>query len=169
MEQVAQWVRRLRRAWRVCLRELPALAWVSLAAYLALHAALGGPALTRAWAAGGHATPEQWTYHLLLERLGFPHHHGPGEAGGADWRAGDQGVARLLLGAAPNTTVFAGPAVPGAAPLLTLETAHVQDGCSLVPAPGRGAPFDLAAAPGLPAMRPAPPETPPRAGGAPAA
>lgn len=42
------------------------------------------PLTSGVWDRGGHATPEHWAYHLLLEQLGFPHHHGsdgPAEAG----------------------------------------------------------------------------------------
>ncbi len=162
-----QRLRRLKRSWRAFVRELPALASFTLVTYLALHAALGGPALSRAWTAGGHATPEQWTYHLLLERLGFPHHHGSPEAGTVDWRAGDARVAQLLLGAAPTTSVTSGPLAPGAVPLLTLETANAAATRPLLPALQGGTPLDLHQTLRPHAVQPAPPEIPPRTGGAP--
>jgi hypothetical protein len=35
----------------------------------------GGPLLDRAWARGGHGTPEQWAYHMLMMSLGLVDHH----------------------------------------------------------------------------------------------
>jgi len=102
---------------------LPAMCSLALAAYLALHAAVGGPALARAWAAGGHATPQQWTYHTVLERLGFSHHHAL--AGGG--MAPNPRVAALLaVEQAPIVLAASAGATP-----LTLDTAHVASSPSL--------------------------------------
>ena len=48
------------------------------------------------WAHGGHATPEQWAYHLLLVRLGIPHHHDFDAETQAEGRDVPTSVASLL-------------------------------------------------------------------------
>ncbi len=46
-----------------------------LVLYLACYLACAGTISNELWSRGGHATPEQWSYHLLLVRLGIHHHH----------------------------------------------------------------------------------------------
>lgn len=48
------------------------------ALYLALYLVAANPLTQQVWLRGGHATPEQWAYHTLLERMGIVHHHGAG-------------------------------------------------------------------------------------------
>ncbi len=44
---------------------------------LAVMLPLGATASGRIWRGGGHATPQQWTAHLLLEQNGILDHHHP--------------------------------------------------------------------------------------------
>ena len=44
---------------------------------LAVMLPLGATATGRIWRGGGHATPQQWTAHLLLEQHGILDHHHP--------------------------------------------------------------------------------------------
>lgn len=53
-----------------------ALCRLGLSCYLVLYLVAAGPLTTMAWRHGAHVTPEQWAYHLLMTRLGIPHHHG---------------------------------------------------------------------------------------------
>jgi hypothetical protein len=55
------------------------MARVGLALYLALYLIAVGPVSGYVWARGGHATPEHWLYHMVLEQLGVADHHGPVE------------------------------------------------------------------------------------------
>jgi hypothetical protein len=43
--------------------------------YLAVMLPLGATASGRIWRGGGHATPQQWTAHLLLVERGILDHH----------------------------------------------------------------------------------------------
>ncbi len=55
--------------------EIVALAQFAVIAYLAAYLMSAGPVLRAIWNEGGHATPELWAQHKLLDALGFAHHH----------------------------------------------------------------------------------------------
>ena len=67
-----------------------------LAIYLICYLAGAGSLSGYLWSRGGHATPEQWAYHLLLERLGIPHHHEFEAETQGEGRAAPTPVASLL-------------------------------------------------------------------------
>ena len=55
----------------------------ALALYLTLYLVFSVSIQQELWRRGGHVTPEQWSYHVLLDSLGFPHHHHGGEEASA--------------------------------------------------------------------------------------
>lgn len=126
-----------------------------LAGYLAAITALGGPALSRAWEAGGHATPEQLAYHWLLVRLGVPHHHGPADAGAPE----DTGV--RLLAAQPGARLLPGMTF---APALSVESAIARavTPSSIEPPPARAGTHTLDESPAPRSVSTTPPHAPPR-------
>lgn len=69
-------------AWRYRRRTelLVACCWWLLRSALVLWVALvlvaWGPLTTAVWQRGGHATSDQWVYHMAFERLGLHQHHG---------------------------------------------------------------------------------------------
>jgi hypothetical protein len=48
----------------------------------------GGPLIDRAWAQGGHGTPEHWAYHVLMMGLGLVDHHGTHATDESEGRTG---------------------------------------------------------------------------------
>jgi hypothetical protein len=71
-----------------------------LVLYLACYLACAGTLSNELWSRGGHATPEQWSYHLLLVRLGIPHHHefeAETQGEGRDAPGSDASLLRLSL------------------------------------------------------------------------
>ena len=92
-----------------------------LAAYLAVYLVWGGPLSAGLWLRGGHATPDQWAYHALLEGLGFGHHHGPAEtpAPAEDAPVSAPGVA--VAARVPQPEIVAPAPVSGPSPDTTLS------------------------------------------------
>lgn len=91
---------------------MPHLARIGIALYLATYVVWAGPVTTRLWVGGGHATPEHWTVHSLLEQLGVVDHHAHASvAGSAESRATppwDAGVSAFLLPLVQLTQAMSG-------------------------------------------------------------
>lgn len=68
--------------WRIsrCAKLVADCCWWLFRSVLVLWVAVvlvaWGPLTTAVWQHGGHATPEQWAFHMVLDRLGLHQHHG---------------------------------------------------------------------------------------------
>jgi hypothetical protein len=133
---------------------------VLLIAYLAVYLVWAGPLTSRSWARGVHASPEHWTYHLLLERVGFIHHHGPGQDA-SPVEHGPAPEARAGLPQPPSAPqlVAPGPSLSIAPDGILYQFVQAPSGVSAPTSVARLGLLDDLAPPGL---RPEPAEQPPR-------
>ncbi len=128
------------------------VARVVVVVYLATYLAWAGPLTGASWAGGGHATPEHWAYHLLLEQLGFHRHHGPVVAAPAG-AAGRPSEGRALVPPPPSPLIVAGsfaPAVAADSPVHQpggQSSAWLLAAASRLTPPGREPPLDRPAQP----------------------